>query len=205
VTNAFNLMDNMDGAAGTVALASSLGTGVMALIADDPTLAVFAFALGGACAGFLPSNLAKPSRIFLGDGGSLPIGFLIAAMIMACPPESSGLTGLLAAAPLVGLPIFDTVLVVISRYRRRVTIYTGGRDHLTHRLKAMLGSAQRVALALAFAQGMLCLLAIVLHGLDRTAVIEAAAGYLACGLALLLLLEGAIRTEVQPGHGQQPA
>src|SRR4051812_42117760 len=77
--NAFNLMDNLDGAAGTVAGISAAGVGTLALAHDDPALAAFAFALAGACAGFLPHNLARPARIFLGDGGSLPIGFLVAA------------------------------------------------------------------------------------------------------------------------------
>jgi UDP-GlcNAc:undecaprenyl-phosphate GlcNAc-1-phosphate transferase len=205
VTNAFNLMDNLDGAAATVGLTSAFGAGALAISAGDPGLAVFALALAGACAGFLPQNLATPSRIFLGDGGSLPIGFLIAAIIMASPPESVGLAAVLAAAPLVGLPIFDTALVVVSRYRRRVTILSGGRDHLTHRLYTKLGSTRRVAMVLAGSQGTLCLLALALHALDPYEVTGAAVGYLICGLIALALLEAPRGARVDRGQEEQPA
>jgi UDP-GlcNAc:undecaprenyl-phosphate GlcNAc-1-phosphate transferase len=204
VTNAFNLMDNMDGAAATVGLTSALGTGVVAISAGDPGLAIFAFALTGACLGFLPHNLT-PSRIFLGDGGSLPIGFLIAALVMACPPQSVGLAGLLAAVPLAGLPIFDTALVVVSRYRRRKTILSGGRDHLTHRLYTKLRSTRRVAMVLAVSQGALCLLALALHTLNSYEVIWAAVGYLICGLIALALMEGPLGAGVVHGQEEQPA
>ena len=78
VVNAFNLMDNLDGAAASVAAVSAACVGALAVIGDDVPLAVIAFALCGALAGFLRFNLARPSRIFLGDGGSMPIGFLLA-------------------------------------------------------------------------------------------------------------------------------
>ena len=83
VVNAFNLMDNEDGAAAAVGLASSLGVSALALVEGAPLLAAMAVALAGACGAFLRFNLARPSRVFLGDGGSMPLGFLIAAMIAA--------------------------------------------------------------------------------------------------------------------------
>jgi len=205
VTNAFNLMDNLDGAAATVALMSALGAGALAVSASDPGFAVLAFALAGACAGFLRHNLATPSRIFLGDGGSLPIGFLVAAMVMVSSPQSLGLAGLFALAPLAGLPIFDTALVVVSRRRRGVMVLSGARDHLTHRLYGRLGSARRVATVLMVLQGALCLLAFALHSLNRHEVAEAAVGYMICGLIALAVLEGPLGAEVGRGQGEQPA
>jgi UDP-GlcNAc:undecaprenyl-phosphate GlcNAc-1-phosphate transferase len=70
IMNAFNLMDNMDGAAATTAAVSSIGAGAVALISGDTALAALSFAVSGACFGFLPRNLARPARIFMGDGGS---------------------------------------------------------------------------------------------------------------------------------------
>ena len=83
VVNAFNLMDNLDGAAGTVGGVSAAGAGALAAVEGDLLLAALAFSLSGACAGFLPFNLAQPARVFLGDGGSMPIGFVVAAVVMS--------------------------------------------------------------------------------------------------------------------------
>ncbi len=85
LANAFNLMDNMDGAAATVGGVTTLATSALALVEGDVTLAILCAGMSGACFGFLPYNLAGPARIFLGDGGSLPIGFVAAATIMALP------------------------------------------------------------------------------------------------------------------------
>lgn len=161
LVNAFNFMDNMDGATSTIAALSSLGAAVLALVLGDPVLAALAVALCGACLGFLPYNLSSPSRIFLGDGGSMPIGFIVAATIMALPlGDDIGWHRLLAAVLLAGLPILDTALVVISRRRAGVPILQGGRDHLTHRLRRRLPSARAVAAALALGQALLCAVAL---------------------------------------------
>jgi UDP-GlcNAc:undecaprenyl-phosphate/decaprenyl-phosphate GlcNAc-1-phosphate transferase len=202
ITNAFNLMDNLDGAAGTVAGVSTAGAGALALIQGDAGLAVVALAVSGACAGFLPFNLARPAKIFLGDGGSMPLGLLVACTIMAVPDGSLDWTLLLASAPLAGLPILDTALVVVSRYRRGAPILSGGRDHLTHRLLSGLGSERRVALTLAVSQAALCGLALGLHQLDPEGVIAAAAIYLALGAAVIALLETAVFT---PARGERSA
>jgi UDP-GlcNAc:undecaprenyl-phosphate GlcNAc-1-phosphate transferase len=190
LTNAFNLMDNMDGAAATVGAVSAAGAGALALANGNPALATLAFALAGACAGFLRFNLARPSRIFLGDAGSMPVGLVVAAVIMAAPDGSLGWAGLLAVAPLAALPILDTTLVVLSRRRRGVAVLSGARDHLTHRLLEPLGSARAVAAVLAVSQGLLCLLAIGLESLPREQIAIAAAGYLGCGVLAIALLDG---------------
>ncbi|HEV2777073.1 MAG TPA: MraY family glycosyltransferase, partial [Solirubrobacteraceae bacterium] len=135
LVNAFNLMDNLDGATASVAGAACIGIGTFALVDQDVALAAAAFGLVGACLGFLRFNLARPARIFLGDGGSMSIGFSVAALAIAAPPVADlHASAVLAAALLVGLVILDTTLVVISRRRRGVSLMTGGRDHLTHRL-----------------------------------------------------------------------
>jgi UDP-GlcNAc:undecaprenyl-phosphate GlcNAc-1-phosphate transferase len=157
LSNAFNLMDNMDGAACTVALCSSLGTAVIALVLGADTLAGLALALSGACLGFLRYNLAGPARIFLGDGGSMPIGFVVSATIMALPfDHGAGWNRLAIGVLLAGLPLLDTALVILSRRRAGVSVLQGGRDHLTHRLRTRLPSERVVAVALGAAQAVLC-------------------------------------------------
>lgn len=186
--NAFNLLDNIDGATGTTAAVSAAGIGAIAIDNGAAEVGAVAFALSGACAAFLVFNLAQPAKIFLGDGGSLPIGFLIAALSMALPLGLSS-ESILVAVPIAGIAIFDTSLVALSRTRRGVSVLTGGRDHMTHRLLGWLGTPHRVALALALAQGALCALAFTLDDLTPIAIDLVAIGYVLFAAAMLALFE----------------
>ena len=191
-TNSFNLMDNMDGAASTVAAVCGAGLALQSLVGNDVGLAALALALSGACLGFLPYNLRArgPARIFLGDGGSMPIGFLVAAMAMNLPAdERMGWPVLLVAALCLGIPVLDTLLVVVSRTRRRVSIATGGRDHLTHRLHTKLASPRAVAATLALTQAAVSGFAIVAAQSGRTTIIVTALGILGLGVAAVAVLE----------------
>ncbi len=190
LVNAFNLMDNMDGAAGTVAAVSATAVAIVAVTQDHLLLAALLLALVGACAGFLSHNLASPARIFLGDGGSMPVGFVIAAGAMVVGSDQAfGAEAVLAAAPLVGLPILDTTFVVVSRRRRGVQILSGGHDHVTFRLKARLKSVRRVAAALATTQAALCALGIALFDASPEVILGAGLFYLLSGAALIWKLE----------------
>lgn len=191
-TNSFNLMDNMDGAASTVAAVCSAGLGLQSLAEGDAGLAAFALALSGACLGFLRYNLraGAPARIFLGDGGSMPIGFIVAATAMNIPvDERLGWPVLLVGALFLAIPVLDTLLVVVSRTRRRMSIATAGRDHLTHRLHTTLASARVVAAALAVTQAGVSLFAIAAARTGRTTIIVAALGFLGLGAAAIAVLE----------------
>jgi len=190
VVNAFNLMDNMDGACGTVAGVSGAALGILAAAQGDPALAAIAFALSGSCLGFLRYNLASPARIFLGDGGSMPVGFVVAALIMAMPGSGElGWAFVPVAVVLVGLPALDTTLVIVSRLRRGVGVCTGGRDHLTHRLRAKLGTARRVAAVLAMSQAFFVGLGAVLFSLDQSVAAFAASILILGGILVVALLE----------------
>jgi UDP-GlcNAc:undecaprenyl-phosphate GlcNAc-1-phosphate transferase len=183
-------MDNLDGATGAVGCVSAAGVGLLAASQGEIPIAAMAFGLAGACAGFLRFNLARPARVFLGDGGSMPVGFLVAAASMAVPPTMGfGTAAVFAVVPLVGLAVFDTTLVVVSRMRRSVGVFTGGRDHLTHRLLDLLGTPQRVALALAGAQGALCVLGFLLYDSTIVTVFSAATAYVILGAATIAALE----------------
>jgi UDP-GlcNAc:undecaprenyl-phosphate/decaprenyl-phosphate GlcNAc-1-phosphate transferase len=157
VMNAFNLMDNMDGAAATTAAASAAGAAAIALMSGQRGPATLCLATAGACIGFLPRNMAKPAKIFMGDGGSLPLGLLVASLAMTTVTrEYLGPKGVVIGALLVGLVIFDTTLVTISRTRAGRSVFAGGRDHTTHRLARVVGSPRRVALTLAGTQLLVC-------------------------------------------------
>lgn len=205
VINAYNLMDNMDGATSSVAAASALATAVLALTLGEPALALLAVALCGACLGFLRYNLAHPARIFLGDGGSMPIGFLVAALTMALPLGAElGAQHVLAAALVAGMAVLDTTLVVVSRRRAGVSFLQGGQDHLTYRLRSRLGTPRRVAAALGLAQAALGGAALVVLGLGPNAVAVAWALGLAAVASVVILLETPAWAPVRrtyPEHG----
>jgi UDP-N-acetylmuramyl pentapeptide phosphotransferase/UDP-N-acetylglucosamine-1-phosphate transferase len=199
LSNAFNLMDNMDGAACTVALFSSLGTAVIALVLGDEVLGGLALALSGACLGFLRYNLAGPARIFLGDGGSMPIGFVVAATIMALPLESNlGWNSLATGVLLAGLPLLDTSLVILSRRRAGVSVVQGGRDHLTHRLRSRLPSERAVAITLGATQAVLCAGALWLSQHSDSSTTVAWALLLCAGAAAVGIMETQAWAPVRP-------
>jgi UDP-GlcNAc:undecaprenyl-phosphate GlcNAc-1-phosphate transferase len=192
-TNSFNLMDNMDGVASAVGAACAAGVAGLALANGDVALAALTLALAGSCLGFLPYNLpagGRPARIFLGDGGSLPLGFVLAAATMQIPiPQDLGWPAILAGGLLLGILALDTLLVVVSRTRRGVPLVTGGVDHLSHRLRTRLGSPWAVAIVLAATQVAVSTLAIVAVEYGQTAIIVAATTCLGTGAAAIALLE----------------
>lgn len=144
ITNALNLIDSMDGiVAGLGVIASAFFLGAASL-SNQPTLALFAAGLLGICAGLYFWN-AVVVRFFLGDSGAQAVGFLLASFgILYNPldrdPESSWIVPIM----LLSVPIFDTTLVVLSRFRRKQPIGTGRRDHTYHRF-IMLGIQPRNA------------------------------------------------------------
>jgi UDP-GlcNAc:undecaprenyl-phosphate GlcNAc-1-phosphate transferase len=207
VMNAFNLMDNMDGAAASVAAVSAIGVGALALISGDVALAPLAFAVAGACCGFLPRNLTKPARIFMGDGGSLLLGLLIARMTMAAVTRSYlGPSGVIVAALLVGLVILDTTLVAVSRTRAGRSVLSGGRDHLTHRLAVPLGGPRNVALTLAVTQLIVCAVTIAVAQAGVGWVLLAGGVGVVLGLCLIWQFESSARFgAVEPSVDRQAA
>jgi UDP-GlcNAc:undecaprenyl-phosphate/decaprenyl-phosphate GlcNAc-1-phosphate transferase len=199
VVNAFNLMDNLDGAAGTVGTVSAAGAGALAAVEGEILLAALALSLSGACAGFLPFNLSRPARVFLGDGGSMPVGFIVAAAVMASSEHTGlGHAVVLAAVLFVGLPALDTALVVVSRTRRGTTVFSGARDHVTHRLLGPLHTPRAVALALGLTQAALCLLGLALFQTPSAAVFVVGTMYLILGCAVIIRLESSYRAEAAP-------
>jgi UDP-GlcNAc:undecaprenyl-phosphate/decaprenyl-phosphate GlcNAc-1-phosphate transferase len=189
VVNAFNLFDNMDGAATTMALVVCAGAALVGVVRGDVWLASGGAALCGACVGFLPHNLASPARIFLGDGGSMPVGFIAAVLVMvAAGTTTVAWRSLLVALLLVAVPALDTTLVIVSRRRRGVSVLSGGRDHLTHRTLRYVRSTRAVALTLGVAQAALSVLAVLTSRGDSTLLVIGASLYvLGAGCVIVAL------------------
>lgn len=193
IVNAFNLFDNMDGAASTMALVVACGACGLALVTGDLWIAAGSAALCGACLGFLPHNMASPAKIFLGDGGSMPLGFAVAAFVAAAAhsAEPSSLA-LLVGFLLVGVPLLDTCLVIVSRRRRGVPVMRGGRDHLTHRARLRMRSARRVALVLGGVQALLSALVIVASRESSSALVYIVLAFVVCAAAAIVALDDAM-------------
>lgn len=145
LTNAFNLLDNMDGLSAGTATVASCFLFALSLSLGNAGLGLLCLAVAGASLGFLIFNF-NPARIFMGDSGSMFLGFTLSgiALLGAREMASDVFFVLLVPAAMMGLPIFDTTLVTLVRTVEGRPLSQGGRDHLSHRLVA-LGLSERQA------------------------------------------------------------
>jgi len=133
ITNAFNLIDGLDGLAAGSALFSSLVTCVVAMLDHNEVVLVLTLALAGAITGFLRYNF-NPASIFLGDCGSLLIGFLISAIAMAGSHKSPTMVAVAIPIVSLGLPILDVAVAVIRRFLCCKRLFAADREHIHHKL-----------------------------------------------------------------------
>jgi UDP-GlcNAc:undecaprenyl-phosphate GlcNAc-1-phosphate transferase len=187
VTNSINLLDNMDGIASGVAAISALAFFGIAAVNGDYLVASLSLAVAGACLGFLLFNF-PPARVFLGDAGSLMLGFLLASLGLKL--DLVGDQGVIRAAVpvlILGVPLLDTLLVILVRLRERRPFYVGGTDHSTHRLAALGLSPRQVAGVVYAVHTAACLVALWLAG---ASFVPAAVtiGAVTVGAATLLFL-----------------
>lgn len=134
LTNAINLLDNMDGLAAGISLIAAVYLSCYFLDHEDYPYATMAMALSGALAAFLIRNF-HPASIFMGDSGSLFLGILLSMMTIQARGKASNIFSLVAIPTLILLiPIFDTLFVMFTRALRGQPISTGGKDHTSHRL-----------------------------------------------------------------------
>ena len=149
VTNAYNLLDHADGLSASVALISACVLLSGSLLTGDLALALLWMALIATLGGFLVWNL-PPARIYMGDAGALPLGFLIGMGTLSVTfwPSGEGGSPLAVLSPLLitAIPLFDTAVVVVKRLRRGKPIMLGDRNHISHRL-GRLGMSSRAILA----------------------------------------------------------
>ncbi|HNS02487.1 MAG TPA: MraY family glycosyltransferase [Anaerolineae bacterium] len=147
ITNALNFLDNMDGLSAGVATVAAGFFLLLAALSGQYLVGALSAALLGACIGFLFYNF-NPASIFMGDSGSLFIGFVLAAIgIKLRFPANVDIVTWMAPVLALGLPILDTTLVVISRLRRgKNPLTTPGKDHISHRLARVTGSKREAVL-----------------------------------------------------------
>jgi len=164
ISNALNLLDNMDGlAAGITAVISGFFL-VLAVVEGLGVVSTLAAAMLGACVGFLYYNF-NPATLFMGDAGSLLVGYILAVLgikltFAGRPQDVTWMIPII----LLGLPIFDTTLVILSRLRHGRPVYQGGKDHTSHRLVSVFGmTPARAVMSLYLVSSVLGLLALMLR------------------------------------------
>ncbi len=133
ITNAFNLLDNMDGLAAGIAAIASLTIFAIATTNGQFLVAGLSVGLAGCAVGFLRHNF-HPARIYMGDGGALFLGFLVAYLGVKLRFEGGRLVSALVPVLVCSVAIFDTTLVTISRLATGRSPFKGGQDHVSHRL-----------------------------------------------------------------------
>jgi len=149
ITNAFNLLDNLNGLSSGIAAIASLAFCIISYFNQDYLASAFSAGIIGACVGFLRYNFPR-AHIFMGDTGSLVLGFLLACLAISGSWVTDDVT-LSLSIPIVilGYPIFDTTLVTIIRILEGRSVFQGGKDHSSHIL-AMTGFKKKNAVLLIF-------------------------------------------------------
>ena len=201
ITNAINLLDNMDGLAGGVSVIASAFLAITFLLNGQPAEAVLASVLGAAALGFLVFNF-NPASIFMGDSGSMFLGFVLSGTaLLSDTARFRSLTSVLLTPVLIlMIPIFDTCFVTLTRKLSGRPISQGGRDHTSHRLVA-LGMSERRAVIMLYAFAAVSgILALMVRMLETSIALA-----LVPGFALLTIFLGLYLGKVRiVGDGEQP-
>jgi UDP-GlcNAc:undecaprenyl-phosphate/decaprenyl-phosphate GlcNAc-1-phosphate transferase len=148
VVNALNLIDGLDGLASGIALQALAATAIAAWHRDSAVLALFAICLFGSVGGFLVHNF-HPASIFMGDSGSMFLGYVLAVSTIWTSQKTATLIGAVLPAIALGVPLLDTSMAIVRRLVRRQPVMHGDLDHLHHRLLRR-GLSQRQSVLLLY-------------------------------------------------------
>lgn len=161
ITNAFNLIDGLDGLAAGSALFSTLVAFVVALLNGYPLVTLMTLALAGAILGFLRYNF-NPATIFLGDSGSLFIGFLLSALALVGAEKAPTIVAVAIPVVSFGLPILETSLSILRRLISGRPVFTADREHIHHKLLQHGMSHRQVVIVLYAVSAVFALLSLFL-------------------------------------------
>jgi len=174
ITNAFNIIDIMDGLSVGVAILASLAFSFIALPTENIYVNFASLTLAGACLGFIRYNWT-PAKIFMGDTGSLFIGFILAAISLGESYTRINNLALFAPLLVLGIPIYDTLIVIFFRIRKGKSVFKGSRDHIALRLEMAGVPREKVVTIICLASWCLGLVAfsITLVNFEFAAIIYA--------------------------------
>ncbi|MBI4064482.1 MAG: undecaprenyl/decaprenyl-phosphate alpha-N-acetylglucosaminyl 1-phosphate transferase [Elusimicrobia bacterium] len=159
ITNSINLIDILDGLAATqvaIAAASFLAIGFPS---EDIYVNILAAAILGATLGFLPFNLRSRGKLFMGDAGSLTLGYFLAVLALGCSYSFKHPYAVYAPILILGVPIFETLFLMYIRVKQGLSPFRGSHDHVAHRLQATGLSSKKILLVMGAATTALSLTA----------------------------------------------
>ncbi|HQV71212.1 MAG TPA: MraY family glycosyltransferase [Thermoflexales bacterium] len=189
ITNAMNFLDNMDGLLAGISAVISAFFLVLAVFNGQILVGALSAAMLGACIGFLFYNL-NPATVFMGDSGSMFLGFLLACIAIKLRFAQTPSVSWLVPLVVMGLPVFDMTLVVISRLRRgKNPLTTPGKDHSSHRLTALGFSHREAVMILYLVCCALGVAALLVSAFDRTAALLLGLAILFAGVFMLWFME----------------
>src|ERR1017187_6112844 len=205
-TNALNLIDGIDGLATGLGIFAAATTFLAALLQSNVPLALATAPLVGALLGFLRYNF-NPATIFLGDSGSLFLGFMLGCYGVLWSQKSATILGMTAPLLVLFIPLLATALVIVRRFLRRQPLFTGDRSHIHHRLLELGFPPRRVALSLyaACVVGAVCSIAIMQAHFSVIVIVcfgllvfigVWCLGYAKFGTAARMFIEGAFRRQL---------
>lgn len=190
VTNAINLLDGLDGLAGGVVAIIAATLLVLALCLQEFITVLIMAALLGACLGFLRKNWA-PAQIYLGDAGSLTLGFVLAVVSIRSALKAPAAIAILVPMLALGLPVIDTLLVMLLRFARRshapftrrfARMFRADRNHLHHLMMGLVQRRKSIVIGIYLIAVLFCSLA-MLVALSKNAVL----GFILIGLEILVV------------------
>lgn len=190
-TNAFNLIDGLDGLATGIGLCAALTAFIAALLYNEMGLAMATAPLAGALLGFLCYNFS-PASIFLGDSGSLTVGFLLGCFGIVWSQKSATLLGMTAPVLVLTIPLLDTALAILRRFLRHQPIFGADRGHIHHRLLDRGFTTRRVVFLLYGFSGLaavLSLLMSLLHNRFSGLILIVSCGAIVLGISRLGYVE----------------
>ena len=204
ITNAVNLVDGLDGLAGGVCGIAAITIGIVALKGDQAAIAYVAFVLAGAVAGFLPHNF-HPARIFMGDSGSMFLGFVLACLSVSGLAKGATLISLCIPVIILGIPVFDTIFAIVRRVNNQVPIFEADKAHLHHRLMDMGLSHQQSVLIIYIVSSLLGASAVIMtyvSGPKALLVLAFVLALIVIGARRVGITRGGTAREVRPENGR---
>ena len=202
-TNAINLIDGVDGLATGIGLFATCTTLIAALIQNNTALAIATIPLAGCLLGFIRYNF-NPATIFLGDGGSLFIGFLLGCYAVVWSQKAATILGMTAPLMALSIPLLDMTVAIARRYLRRQPLFEGDRNHIHHRLLHRGFTPRKVALVMYACAALVATGSLVMNNRNISGFVILAfcmttwvgiqhLGYVEFGVAGRLLIDGAFR------------
>ena len=193
ITNAFNIIDIMDGLSASQAVVAALGFLIISLPSEELYVNFASAALAGAALGFIPWNLSSRNKIFMGDSGAMTLGFLLAGVSLGTRYSDINDLGVFAPLLILFVPMYDTLFVMYLRLSKGQSPFLGSKDHFALRLEKLGYSRGRIV---AFSAAVSALLGFLAYLITQLSVPYAVCIYAAVAVEVLLLSHALAKVEI---------